>query len=131
MFTGAASQACNPLLRKCGGCIRCVAEEVLDEAEWYIIVFFQRVQDQYINQTPMGTSDGTVICTPRLEGYEAALRLYEYPREDWAVLIDYATLLTWVYDEREERSSEVPDGSLRDSVPGVDGDGPCRRRVTS
>lgn len=33
------------------------------------------------------------ILTPRLEGYEAALRIYGYPRSEWAWLVQGAATL--------------------------------------
>ena len=55
-----------------------------------LLQFYQRIRDQYINQTPMGTEKGAPMhLTPRLEGYRAALELYEYPRWLWEWLIEW------------------------------------------
>ena len=61
-------------------CPRHEAEFVLTPEDWRLVEFYQRVADQWINQTPMGVDKGPPILTPRLEGYEAALRLHGYPR---------------------------------------------------
>ena len=66
---------------------------VLTPSDWVLIGFYRRVADQYINQTPMGMKEGPPITTPRLEGYEAALRLYGYPKCEWSGLVDGAVML--------------------------------------
>lgn len=59
-----------------------------------MIQFFRCVESQYINQTPMGAGrDTPPLLTPRLEGYEAALRLHRYPRELWEWLTHWAQVL--------------------------------------
>ena len=80
---------CPPTQR----CSRCEALLVLTPSDWVLIGFYRRVADQYINQTPMGVKDGPPITTPRLEGYEAALRLYGYDRCEWSGLVDGAVML--------------------------------------
>jgi hypothetical protein len=61
--------------------------------DWRIVRFYERVSDQFINQAPMGVEKGPVPLTPRLEGYEAALRLYGYPETQWEFLVDGALML--------------------------------------
>jgi len=80
--------------------VKCEAETWLTEDDWYLVAFYQRVSDQYFNQTPMGAEKGAPpVITPRLEGYEAALRLYRYPRAHWAWLVDGAVVLHRLVNE--------------------------------
>lgn len=50
----------------------------------------------------MGTKDGKPLITPRLEAFEAALRLYQYPEAMWAWLTDGACLLMRLAHKIEE-----------------------------
>lgn len=83
-------------------CNRCDAIRALTGLDWYILNFYTRVQSQYINQTPMGTKDGHVIVTPRLEGFESALRIYGYPRPHWPFLVEWASFVLRVVHGTEE-----------------------------
>lgn len=62
--------------------------------DWLAVRFYQRVRDQYENQTPMGVEKGKpLFLTMRLEAVESALRIYDYPRPLWGWLTDTAMLL--------------------------------------
>ncbi len=75
-------------------CDQHLAARYLTGEDWQLIEFYQLVHDQYINQTPMGTGPGSpLIMTPRLEGYEAALRMHGYPAEHWPWLAHWAAVL--------------------------------------
>lgn len=74
-------------------CPRCEAAAYLTAEDHYLLAFFRRVRDQYINQTPMGLKDAPSIVTPRLEAYRVALRLYDYPRALWPWLTDGALMV--------------------------------------
>jgi hypothetical protein len=65
---------------------------VLTVEDWRIVRFYERVADQFF-KAPMGVEKGAVPLTPRLEGYEAALRLYGYPESEWEFLVDGAVML--------------------------------------
>lgn len=67
---------------------------MLTVADWYLLDFYRVVEAQYINQTPMGAGkDSPPLLTPRLEAYEAALRMHGYPRDHWAWLSHWAFIL--------------------------------------
>lgn len=67
-------------------------------------MFYQRVADQYVNQTPMGVKDGPPLVTPRMEGYEAVLRIYGYPEDMWVWLVDLAREFdSWVKNKARVR----------------------------
>ncbi len=74
-------------------CPRCEAAKVLTAEDRLLLEFYRRVADQWINQTPFGVKEGKPVLTPRLEGLEAALRAYDYPKEQWSWLVDGARLL--------------------------------------
>lgn len=95
MLTAKGCGSDNPCRRGANErCARCEANDVLTADDVYLLGFYRLVSDQYINQTPMGAGkDHPMVTTPRLEGYEAALRLYEYPREHWAWLTTWAIAL--------------------------------------
>ena len=62
--------------------------------DWYLIAFYRYVEDQYINQTPMGGGkDAPPLLTPRLEAYSSALSIHGYPPELWAWLTEWAKIL--------------------------------------
>lgn len=82
------AQRPNPCRRGGEQCARCEARTHLTDDDWYLIDFYRTVQDQYINQGDM--EGGGALTTPRLEGYEAALRLGGYPKELWAWLTHWA-----------------------------------------
>jgi len=67
--------------------------DVLTPFDSVCVEFYSQVQTQYINQSPMGSGDGTVILTPRIEGYESVLRTHGYAKEDWPELIKWASFL--------------------------------------
>ena len=94
----------NPCRRIHGvRCARCEAVAWLTETDWYLIRFYQSVQDQYINQTPMGAGkDNPLILTPRIEAYEVALRAYGYPRELWAWLLHWGQALHRLHRKLDE-----------------------------
>jgi hypothetical protein len=69
--------------------VKCQAELVLSPEDWEIIGFYSRVQDQCINQN----AGGTPFMSPRLEGYEAAARIYGYDERDRRRLIEGALML--------------------------------------
>lgn len=89
----------------------------------YVINFYRKVSDQYINQTPMGAKEP--IVTPRVEAWEAVLRLHNYPEQDWRWLLETGTLLhrlihkmeqvDWMAETgkryRDITSEDVTDGS--------------------
>ncbi len=84
----------NPCRRGADRCARCNATDNLTDTDWYLVEFYRTVADQYINQTPMGAGEGQPMhLTPRLEGYEAALRIGGYPRELWRWLTHWAKVL--------------------------------------
>ena len=93
----AAQRVCkpeNPCRRGGERCGRCEALDVLTDEDWYLIRFYHYVEDQYINQTPMGGGkDCPPLMTPRLEAYRAALEIHGYPRELWAWLTEWAKVL--------------------------------------
>jgi hypothetical protein len=74
-------------------CIKCQAETWLTSDDWLIVGFYQRVADQYINQPDLRIGKDIPVLTPRLEGYEAVLRVSRYPREMWQTLMDGAAML--------------------------------------
>ncbi len=45
--------------------------------------------DQVVNQNPFGEA----VLVPRLEGWEAVLRLFGYPEEDWRMLLELGIFL--------------------------------------
>lgn len=48
----------------------------MTQDDWLAVAVFRAASDQYINQTPLGRGEGKPpILTPRLEGWESALRL--------------------------------------------------------
>jgi hypothetical protein len=55
----------------------CTARAVLTWDDWYLISYYRHVKDQVEGMAGL----------PRLEGYEAALRLYRYPNRhhEWLV----------------------------------------------
>ena len=57
-------------------CARCAAERVLNAEDWRLIRFYQRISDQYTNQTPMGSGSSGPVLTLRMEGVVAALDVY-------------------------------------------------------
>ena len=93
----AAQRVCKPWApcRRGGDrCSRCEALDVLTDQDWYLIQFYRYVEDQYINQTPMGGGkDQPPLLTPRLEAYQAALESHGYPRELWAGVTEWAKTL--------------------------------------
>jgi hypothetical protein len=81
--------------------VRCQAQAILTEGDWSFVLFYQRVADQYVNQTPMGIKDSPPLVTPRMEGYEAVLRVYGYPKDQWVWLVDLAREFdSWVKNKR-------------------------------
>ncbi len=113
---------CNPQhpCRRGGErCSRCEAIDVLTEEDWYLIRFYHYVEDQYINQTPMGGGpDSPPVLTPRMEAYEAALRLHGYPRELWPWLTEWARTLHRLFRKLDVVSWPKELGkSLRDVTP--------------
>ncbi len=84
-----------------------------------MIQFYRYVEDQYINQTPMGGGpDSPPVLTPRMEGYEAALRLHGYPRELWPWLTEWARTLHRLFRKQDVVSWPKELGkSLRDVTP--------------
>jgi len=63
----------------------------LTAKDWYAVGFYRRVALQYVNQG--STKEGKTVLTPRLEGFRAALDVYEYARADWPWLTDWASFL--------------------------------------
>ncbi len=87
----AAERVCNPMFpcRRPDPCSRCEAFVALNETDFYILDFYRLVADQYINQEP-GATNSSPLTTPRLEGWEVILRVYDYPRAVWPWLIKWA-----------------------------------------
>ena len=74
--------------------MKCEAQRWLTAEDWELIEFYSCVSDQWFNQTPMGGAKGQPpVLTPRLEGYEAALRIYGYDRALWPWLVRGASML--------------------------------------
>lgn len=55
------------------------AQKNLTTDDWDILEFYRMVADQYINQTPMGTKDGGVVLTPRMEAWVPACDVLGVP----------------------------------------------------
>lgn len=84
----------NPCRRYSNRCPRCNAADGLERSDWYILGFYRRVDDQYINQSPMGVAKDSPMClTPRLEAWESALRIWGYPEDIWPWLVHWTVLL--------------------------------------
>jgi hypothetical protein len=66
-------------------CSRCEARLYLTADDWRLVQFYLLVADQVV--AGMGDS------MPRLEGYEAALRLYGYGEDEWPWLVAGAQML--------------------------------------
>lgn len=91
--------------------------------DWCVVDFYQAVQDQVVNQTPMGTKSGDVVLTLRLEALEAACRLLDVPVDARAWIVDMARWFHHVVREKLTDSAilrcppsdldppEVPDGA--------------------
>ena len=96
-----------------------MALDVLTSKDWAAVNFYRRVSDQYINQTPMGAGKNRPpVLTPRLEGYEAALRVGSYPRHLWEWLMDTAAMLHRLVREIDTVDWHMELGkSLRDVTP--------------
>lgn len=62
-----------------------MAFKVLDDEDWYIISFYRLVSDQVV---AVGES-----ALPRLEGYEACLRLHGFPEHEHSFLTKNAVML--------------------------------------
>ena len=90
-----AARNCTPdrPCRHYDPCARCQAEAFLTDEDWVIVRFYCLVADQYVNQAPMGTGGGPPRLTPRLEAYEAVLRLHRYPESLHGWLSDGAVTL--------------------------------------
>ena len=69
----------------------CRARQVLTEDDWLLVKFWERVRDEYRNQGD--STDKTVILTPSVAGYAAALRVYGYPRALWPWLMTGGMML--------------------------------------
>lgn len=61
--------------------------------DWIVIGFYQSVEDQVENLTPMGMKGGGVIVVPRLEAWRAALEIHDFPRCDWLDIVDAAKFI--------------------------------------
>lgn len=76
--------------------MHCLAQTWLTADDWLIIEFYRRVSDQYIRQPDLSLGKGKEalpLLTPRLEGFEAALRSHDYPKELWGWLMDGAVTM--------------------------------------
>ena len=58
--------------------------------DWHLLEFYRRVSGQ---QTETGA--------PRLEGYEATLRLYSYPENEWTWLVEGASFLNRILSSKK------------------------------
>lgn len=96
-------------------CVSCAAAANLEPGDWLIVNFFFLVRDQVVNQTPMGLDDGTCWITPRLEAWEAALRIYGIPEASHAAMIDGARFLhDAIHDNIAlERTASLPRSAFR------------------
>ena len=65
----------------------------LTEEDWYVLSFYRRVGDLYINQTPMGVEKGQPVLTPDLSAWKDVLEIYDYPKFLWTWLLDSSLML--------------------------------------
>jgi len=108
-----------PCSRSGPRCGRCEAIDYLTDEDWYLIGFFYKVEDQYINQTPNGgTKESPAVLTVRLEGYEAALRIGNYPRDQWEWLVKWGKTLHRLFRKLDNINWYLETGKpLRDITP--------------
>ena len=130
----AAQRVCDPQAPcRRGGerCSRCEAIDNLTEEDWYLIRFYRYVDDQYINQTPMGAGkDCPAILTPRLEAYRIALSIHGYPSALWPWLTEWARTLHRLHRLRE---LDRPSDWMRETAAlgiTIDGRGKMREEIT-
>ena len=82
-------------------CLKCQAVANLGEFEWLAVDYFFKVRHSYRNQTPNGAGNGNPpVLTPVFADWEAALRVWEFPRERWKDLIEEAQMLFYVVTEQ-------------------------------
>lgn len=74
-------------------CVACLAQRNLLPEDWDAVRFYERVADQVVCLNPMGDKDGQLHFTPRLEGWLAVLRAYQYPESSYRTLISRARYL--------------------------------------
>jgi len=84
-------------------CNLCLANQALEPDDWTIVNFYRRVSGEYVNQTPMGCGEGKPpVLSFSLAGCLAALRIYDYPKRAWPILVDGAVLLHGLYRDQSE-----------------------------
>jgi hypothetical protein len=86
------------------------AQQHLQPEDWDALAFYQAVDDQIINQAPMGTQDKKPCTTLRLEALEAACRLHGVPR---AARSRAVLLARFLHDAREGRQKAVSHEAAR------------------
>jgi len=84
-------------------CVQCSASRYLTGEDWRVVKFYSVVQDQVVNQTPLGVEGGRAVLTPRLEGWLAACELYRVGEEDRE---DLVTMARAIFDSVHGRNME-------------------------
>ena len=91
-------------------CPICQAKRHLQSDEWTTIGYLHHVRQLYRNQTPSGNANGACVLTPVLLDWEAALRIWKYPEEDWQQLVEDTMMLFYVVTEQVR--AEKIDGEI-------------------
>ncbi len=79
---------------------------MLTAEDWYLIGFYRLVQDQVEGMANL----------PRLDGYRAALELYEYPQAHHAWLVSGALTLHKLINKQDTVAWQLETGKLMSDI---------------